>query len=476
MKTADNWREQFKISPAELGKWQASVKNGEDPLHWALVNGRLSENEYYDWAMERFQLPMVTPEFFTIPVDDVFWNRIKNMGKWHMGLIPHAEWDGVLLIGCVEPPRAFTYKGEYRFVLTSARSLQMLWMSLHAAEMREEQKKTETTAVPAKREKPQAPKKKAEPKLDLPDGFAAAAIAEEEDASLSGTDFGAVSNVDAPEGLSNSRFDFDSKSNSEVSEPAAPEFDLPDGMGAPTFNHTNPILAEPRAHTTPAMPMPAAEEAEIVTSVTRNPLQELEELTPVKARVPELPIEPEPQVEVDEEEEFEQPRTRQMDAVEDMKALPLSGAESAEDLANRAVANTLKSFDAGMFLITRGNELRPFKWSPNLDSPRNATLPAVELSTPSIFRIVAKTLRPYHGRVAPSSVNDRFFDCYYDGQDPVSVTVVPVVHDRKLIGMIMGLAGVEMNYKSTLQTMEALADEAGELLPKFPAAKAKAAG
>ena len=65
----------------------------------------------------------------------------------------------------------------------------------------------------------------------------------------------------------------------------------------------------------------------------------------------------------------------------------------------------------------------------------------INLKAPSIFQILNKTSRPFHGPVSPSEENHRFFKAWgYDGELPEHVTAVPVfsdVHMEKVLGFLL---------------------------------------
>ncbi len=60
-----------------------------------------------------------------------------------------------------------------------------------------------------------------------------------------------------------------------------------------------------------------------------------------------------------------------------------------------------------------------------------------ELSAPSPFRIVNRSKQPYHGKIAPNPVMDRFFKKWEQGVMPIHLTIVPINSNEKLTGMFL---------------------------------------
>ena len=131
MGNSPDWVIEFKISGTVLDAAAKSAeKAGVDLLRWCLMNGKLNEKEYLRWAMSKYSLPVVDADFFASVPDLSLWKKLRAMGLWNTSLVPLAEWDGCLLIGCLEPPAALELERNHRFVLASARHLLLFWNQL----------------------------------------------------------------------------------------------------------------------------------------------------------------------------------------------------------------------------------------------------------------------------------------------------------------------------------------------------------
>ena len=151
------WIERFKVSTARLEEWTKEAGPSEDLLRWCLLNGKISEREYLDWACRHYELPIVEPNYFQLPPDTDLWEKVYAESQWSAHLIPVHEWEGVLLIACVEPVE-LKLNRPHRFVLAPASSLNFLWTSLGHSDVAQAPKLTPPT-----------------PAVELPDGFAVTA-------------------------------------------------------------------------------------------------------------------------------------------------------------------------------------------------------------------------------------------------------------------------------------------------------------
>ena len=94
-------------------------------------------------------------------------------------------------------------------------------------------------------------------------------------------------------------------------------------------------------------------------------------------------------------------------------------------------------FEKSMILLFNDGELKPWKWTSNWqqDNTRSMT---VDLKMPSVFRIVNESKQPYHGYVVPNTVNDAFFTTWNQGTYPEYLTILPMVVENNLFGMLLG--------------------------------------
>lgn len=134
MKSLRPWVNALKIDPKEFALWQVEAPPDFSVAFWALEKGKLRSNDYYPWAQHHFGLCLVKDEFFTQPSDPKFWQRVQSVANWSPNLLPLAEWDSVIFIGCVEPPEDVKWSFPYQYVLAPWKKLQERYKSYQKLE------------------------------------------------------------------------------------------------------------------------------------------------------------------------------------------------------------------------------------------------------------------------------------------------------------------------------------------------------
>jgi hypothetical protein len=471
----DKWRERFGISDKDLSN--ASASSGVDALRWCLMNGKIAEPEYIEWAMKNFELPSVSGDFFTAPSDQAFWKRVKGVHAWSPSFFPLADWDGILLIACLEPPQDFELAQPHQFVLASVRHLLLLWSALNPA--------TEATgpilapvkvstfidpfavigSVPAGA-------------LELPDGFVmnpSVSAAEMSEAVTGISVLGDLKEMSdlVPDGLTLSGSTAVTHPEELRSPVKVDPLDLPEGMlfsadelsgkhGKDNLTATStsaniaptPVLVDESARQAPKPPPPP-------------PIKSAQ--TPTFAFAPEVDENTQSDIDGTDDEHDGLPRrapgTSTGFTISNIESRPISSARSLDELAAIALVHVLKTFDGAMLLKLDGEALKPWKWSELMTAPKNAAFAAAELTSPSIFRVVSRTHLPYHGYVSTSTINDAFFAAFSSsGKPPPQVTLVPILWEKQCLGMVMGVGKKPLSYKSVLPPLERIADDVGQVL------------
>jgi hypothetical protein len=483
-----SWAARFGISDREVADLQNHLSaTGEDALRWVLMNGHIAEREYMQWAMESYELPIVKDAFFQIPPDQPFWEAVRHEFPWNPTFLPLAEWQGVLLIGCLEPPRFhFPLRTAHRFVLVSPRSLEQRYYEYNPDVSRTDSEGVETaheavTPAPVVQEVRQRPM----------DEFLADSLPEAPDVSLENPD-GLVHEVPpastpnlfvVPEGLSTddigkplsalpdglegtSVIDFSQLDENSVAPPAPAPVTPPVQKPAPSFMTSTPT-ATPTAASAPAPAEPVSlanrpynEETAAVSAQPPKPtgapvVQATAAPTPAAANV--TPI-------VGTAKGSVVPNS--------VSSIPLETCATYDALGVAAIGNILKNFEQGVILMFQGGELRPWKWTEQLLSVKGDSPDAIPLDPPSIFRIAFRTCLPYHGYVIPNPTNSAFFNAFNRGILPTHTTVIPVLINGEIVGMLMGLSNEKVDYKASLIAMEKLASDFGTNLDRMRARKA----
>ena len=427
MSAQGKWIEQFGFSGAANAPKAAT----SEALFSVLAQGQLLESDYFPWAQTTFELPFVSSEFFAVPVDPVFWDRVKDVHAWAPHLYPIAEWDGVLLIACVEPPSArLPIRAPHRFVLAGARNLQMYWKNLNPGTL---------ATIPTIAAAP-APAVEATPApVDVPDGFALSSEVSVVNFSMP-DGFTALANThekaatETPDG-----FNFGSVDLAQLPE-------SPDG-----FATDEPAVpAAPTASTAPIAPQPPAAielAAPAVIALSSEPAPVVEAAKPVDTM--EMT-----------NTGFTITNSPDPDWVQVTDPKPVKDAQTLEQLATHTLSTVVRHFTGGLIFVAEKNGFISWRFTAPFRTPRKP-FGALNLEQPSLFRIVDRTQLSYHGHTSPAPENDRFFKAFLGGKAPAHVTVIPVIVNKKCIAMIMGIADSAVPFRHVLPVMENLAADFG---------------
>lgn len=508
------WAKHFGLNEDELQTLINEYGSEEGALRFAMRSGRIDEAAYFAWAMRAYLMPLVKTAFFEAPIDPRFWDYVDSEFNWHSLLVPLAEWDGTLLIGCPIPPRELEYKKPHRFVLASPTLLERHWNNLNPA------KKVPGNTQPSIEASISAPESEA------PEGFSAAvpgdsAASSDAPEGLSFSD-APEGNFEAPEG-----FSFDSSaasglnfssSTSEEPERSEPESidataQLPDGFAAPdgfssnasaselnfdfstsgSFEVTQPnVEPEPapvapppqtpppkpdvraNAQAAPVPPPPPVKEFSVTADAPAMPQTSQGTTGNISEAITNSSVSSVSLQELTRAFELtNQKNAPNLQSV--VKAgdadVSLDAVSSYDELGSAGLAQVLKIYEHGMILLFQKGELRPWKWTELLLSVKGDAPSAIDLTSASIFRIVYRTTLPYHGYVVSSPVNDTFFKDFYRGKLPKLVTITPIMTGGKQAGMLMGITEADVNFKASLRRMEELTQGISKTLERLRAAK-----
>lgn len=504
------WMEKFNLSDTDIEEWKSHVAPGEDLLRWGLMHSRIPEGHYLKWAMENFELPLVTNDFFTIPADQMFWDRVKDLHAWRPDFVPLAEWEGVLMIGCLQPPEDFHFRQPHRFVLVSAGNLQMYWSKFHP------EAGDATPPVPHMDTEPAA--------VESPEGLAGLDLSTSDSPADNGTPEGLSFNfdslneddaphaedstpteeespLDSPIGLAETmtasiNLDFSSLVGESPPAPSPEPASIPAVQvqpktstqaastgKAPSEAKTSPVLKPAADVPTPPPPQPFGPSTQTTSPASNQSkptvpnnkpspgvLRELEAVRAATAASPHLNHAPPSQ---DNLMDFSaQVRGSNNASTGSVAETPLEACLNYNDLGAQVLLRVQKIYQQGMILLFQGGQLKPWKWTDNLAAVNSGNPTPIALEDASIFRIVFRTCLPFHGHVVPNPINDLFFTEFRGGVTPAHVTLMPIMIDQQIGGMVMGLTDAEVDYKNSLRKMETLTHEVAIHLKRLRGAKA----
>ncbi len=122
-------------------------------------------------------------------------------------------------------------------------------------------------------------------------------------------------------------------------------------------------------------------------------------------------------------------------------------------------------FDKVIVFRFKSSSLFPMKWDDSWKPLGDPSSLRVKVDSPSIFRTCVTSLHPYHGRIVPNAVNTQFFNNWNGSQIPVHATLVPVIKEKKVIALVMGIKHTAMDHSErVLRDSEEVARKIGHLL------------
>lgn len=437
------WIKALQINPSDVKAWAEHLPSSMSLTFWCLLNDKIPTSSYLTWAREHYGLAVLKDGYFEQPVDKTLWQQIQTVANWSPQLLPLCEWDGIVFVGCVEPPQEVNWSFPVRYVLASAENLQSHWEALHQAE-------TQTPPVETIAPPPPPPTEiSLEPEAHNPEPQTSETHSPEESDVPEGLQLGdfQASSAAAPEGIQLSGFDLPPiPEDLSVSEPPpeTPEtLDLqPEGLS---------LNLETPAPSTPApVPVPAPETSESLSpeedSLANHPVMK----DSFSSRITEAPSALAPD-----------------GAVIDTKGFVPNEITEAQD-ENQAIAWGFKKlkdhFSRSMILLFEGENLKPWKWEKSWAPRSESNFQPFAVNKPGIFRIVQRTGLPYHGHVVPSDANKEFFLNWGYDSLPAHATVVPMTVNDHPIGVLLCVGEASANSQQALVFADRMSNKLTEAL------------
>jgi hypothetical protein len=134
----------------------------------------------------------------------------------------------------------------------------------------------------------------------------------------------------------------------------------------------------------------------------------------------------------------------------------LDQCRSIDEAGAQAIMQACNIFETAMILLFKDGDLLPWKWNDLFLSVHGDKPLPIDLVEPSIFKIVFRTAKPYHGYVVTSEANQKFFNEFYRGMLPKHASVIPVMIDGRMGGMLLGFTNSKIDYRQSLRLMERL--------------------
>ncbi len=394
MKALKAWAEALGIEPAKIQAWAQEAPQHESLTFWCLLSGRIRSSDYFAWAVEHYGLAMLSEGYFAQNPNRDLWMKIQSVANWSAQLLPVDEWDGTVFVACVEPPDGIQWSFPVQYVLATARDLQSHWERLQSEPTRVStaQSLSLENVQPASAEisdiAQEAPAGLAiniavPPKIMVPDGITPLKASPTEKAPL----------TDEPLGI----------------------LDL-DSVKPPALNLSAPA-------------MPSSKVVEATSFVAPEPVKpSTGSSTGLIAAVDAMPQPVDPKADM--------PLNGEIDS--DRLAPTNLTAESSEIEVIAWGFQQLKlKFKYSWLMMVHGENLSHYCWDASVKPTSPHAKDPIDLSQPSLFRIVVRTRMPYHGHVVERPVNTGFFRAWGIRKTPPHVTAIPLSSGGHLVALLL---------------------------------------
>lgn len=160
--------------------------------------------------------------------------------------------------------------------------------------------------------------------------------------------------------------------------------------------------------------------------------------------------------------------------VNKIEPLHLDECVTIDEAGAQAILQACNIFETSMILLFKDGLLQPWKWNDLFLSVNGEKPESIDLTNPSLFKIVFRTAKPYHGYVVTNPVNQKFFNEFNRGMLPKHATIIPIMIDGRMGGMTLGFTNSKIDYRQSLRLMERLSSDLGRVFKKLRGTMAKA--
>jgi hypothetical protein len=161
--------------------------------------------------------------------------------------------------------------------------------------------------------------------------------------------------------------------------------------------------------------------------------------------------------------------------INSLEPMMLDDCHTFDQIGAQVLVQVQGVFESGMILLFQGGQLMPWKWSDLMLSVKGENPDAIQLEDPSVFRIVYRTALPYHGYVVTNPINQKFFNEFTRGMLPKHMTIIPVMIEKQMCGMLLAISNQDVQLRQSLRTMERLAFELSRGFKRLRGGASKAA-
>jgi hypothetical protein len=424
--TWNNWREKAIKKYPDIEQEYQTLSLKKSLLHFALEQKAILPKEYLSWAQKEFQLPMIKNDFKPTEKNKTVWNAWSSLGSWNQSCIPFYEWDQCLYVLSLEPFSQTKIKNHQVIsILSSPEKINELWGFYHSDQslLLDSYEDTESET------------------------------SEEEEVS---------ENNEMPEGFGSMPSSSNSPMSSDEDDFLQTKFQTPFtkiSMEAPTQKQKPSFIEEdedapPSTQLidlkTIAMQMPLDDEDEVppstkiidLTTISKQLASEDEDVPPSTQRIdlaqlgmmpsaqPKPAKGPPPNSTPGMTVPRNFPDYYMLDALQKKYPQDIHGKlDHMLQLLSKTYKNTV------VFCVNKAEtECQIFKLDSTFHPEINCS---IELKSPSIFRIIQKTGKSFHGALAPSKMNNELVQKIYAGRTPENITSSPILVSGIVVGYIL---------------------------------------
>ncbi len=490
------WYEHFKTRIEKSGFAMPKFDSSTSPLKAVLDAKIISDSEYLSWAIAHYQLPVLNSIFFKETHGSAeFYRKWATQFSWSNECLPVAEWDGALIIACLNPPQGLSFSGSHIFVLAGSEDLNTRW-SQYQGSASQKLASEKAPTIPSTSELPEGLFQ------DLTSTQFKTDSASFDDLNLSFEN--EVSSENEIQEAAQESAEATDHSEESEGESDLLDLNIPSTSSSPILLSKNePSLLSSLEQSLAAIPDNASEndlkekdefpveddvlESEMRTRIVPMPPRE-SALEAKEKKVPPPPPEETMTGFVENESSYnsglndtdekiisaalpEIPRPRSGGV-----AKPFFNPASASsfllekfkkkhrDLIEEKITHTFKEMEqhfAKVMILSldeSSSQLLAFAWNTGFADPKDTTL-RVPLKTPSIFNIPVSTHKSFHGYISINPINETFFENWTDSVIPDHVTIVPIIEQDLVIGLVMGIGEKSAYNSKSLALTEQLAHE-----------------
>lgn len=441
-----------------------------DSAQWmflALESGFITSNEYLPWAQKYYGLASIKSDFFrNIFHPSIYLKYKDDSSAWGPQALPIFEWDEIVFVACVDPhsvPSQLNFRcrpllaqyedlvSAWNVALNALKNPQSVQLPpplynenrINSANTPELSKDIMTPTETSGQELPEAIQ--ASPPVLSPNlNF---------EAPIENRDFSPHESLKTPkddqnlfELLDNAESDTQSNSISPTEEEM--NLEMPEGLNfnvdlnklqsEEKLNVYDTILA--KQQTSDALPSQPdvlnADDPFGNLAVPPLPPQTFKDLNAISNRT-----------------QTPEPLTEHIVSTPS-QALTVTFTELEEELKH-SFAKAYQCYRNLMVLKIEGDKLTPFRWDPSYKNYH--PIKEISLNEPSIFRIVVRTQKPFHGSVSPNAINNQFLQNWFIDHQPKYLTLVPLFFEKNCIGVLLGASDEPLHRKDSVHLMESTA-------------------